>query len=270
MDLTSEFDRFEQQAWEEAGEAYRRGFSSLTDAVIPHLLGALAVGSGTRVLDVACGPGALTAEASRRGAAACGLDFAESMLSVARTLHPGIDVRVGDAHALPFPDQSFDAVAMNFGALHLSDPTRAFREAHRVLGPGGRYGFTVWDSPERSKGFEVILGAIRKAGEPDIPLPPGPPFFKYSDAEMATSDLREAGFKAVRVERISLIWNLPDSMTFFTTFLHGTARTGAVLRAQSDAQREAIRSVAQELLAPYKKSGGIEIPMQVVIAVGER
>lgn len=270
MELTSEFDRFEHHAWEGASEAYRHGFSALTDAVIPHLLAALAVGPSTRLLDVACGPGTLAAEAMKRGAAACGLDFAESMLTIARKLHPGIDVRAGDAHALPFTDQSFDAVAMNFGVLHLSDPMRAFREAHRVLVPGGRYGFTVWDSPERSKGFEVILGAIRKGGEPNIPLPPGPPFFKYSDPEVAKSDLERAGFEAVRVERISRVWTLPDPTTFFNTFLHGTARTGAILRAQSDSQREAIRLVAEELLTPYKKNGGIEIPMGVVMAVGER
>src|SRR5207247_2111000 len=76
--------------------------------------------AGVRLLDVACGPGFITAAAAARGADPIGLDFSPAMIALARRLHPSIAFRDGDAEALPFDDRSFDAVVMNFGLLHLA------------------------------------------------------------------------------------------------------------------------------------------------------
>jgi len=63
-------------------------------------------------------------------------------------------------------------------------------EALRVLRPGGGYAFTVWAKPEEAVGFGIILDAVRKHGNPDVPLPPGPPIFRFSDASECDNVLR--------------------------------------------------------------------------------
>jgi len=70
------------------------------------------------------------------------------MLEVARTkFQPGeqVDFRPADATALPFPDGTFDAVVCQFGVMFFPNKDRCYQEVHRVLAPGGRYLFSVWD-----------------------------------------------------------------------------------------------------------------------------
>ncbi|RJP52904.1 MAG: methyltransferase domain-containing protein [Anaerolineaceae bacterium] len=104
---------------------------------------------GERVLDVACGTGILAREVlSRTGAAefVTGLDPSAGMLEVAKDLAPGVEWRQGVAESLPFPDASFDVVVSQFGLMFFNDRSEALRQALRVLRPGGRMAFAVWDS----------------------------------------------------------------------------------------------------------------------------
>src|SRR5262249_11743014 len=89
---------------------------------------------------------------------------------------PSIDFRPGDAEALPFPDRRFDAVVMSFGLLHLGRPDQALAEAHRVLRPHGRIGFTVWAKPDEAVAVGIILPAIGRHERLHPPLlqPRGP------------------------------------------------------------------------------------------------
>src|SRR5262245_21731330 len=174
------FHDFERDGWERAAEYYAAAFGDVTGQIAAPLLDAVGAGKGARVLDVATGPGFVAAAAANRGATVTGLDFSPAMIVAARGLHPGITFREGDAEALPFDDASFDAVVMNFGLLHLARPESAIAEAHRVLRPGGRYAFTVWAPPDQAVGFGMALKAIETFGRTDVPLPEGPPFFRFS------------------------------------------------------------------------------------------
>jgi ubiquinone/menaquinone biosynthesis C-methylase UbiE len=96
------------------------------------------VRTGTRVLEVGCGPGrAAAALASRHGAAVTGVDAWPEMLAAARDFVPdGVELVEGRAEALPFADGTFDAALAQF-VVHLLDRPRAFAEVHRVLREDG-------------------------------------------------------------------------------------------------------------------------------------
>jgi ubiquinone/menaquinone biosynthesis C-methylase UbiE len=158
--MDAAFHDFEQQGWERAADYYGDAFGSLTSQTIPSLLGAVGAGAGMRLLDVASGPGYVAAAAAELGVSAVGVDFSSEMVALSGLRYPSITFVEGDAEALAFPDRSFDAVAINFGVLHLARPDAALSEARRVLVPGGRCAFTVWATPDISVGFGIVLKAI--------------------------------------------------------------------------------------------------------------
>ena len=110
----------------------------------------LGVGAGDRLLDVACGAGLAVELAAVRGATCAGIDASPRLIAVARDRLPDADLRVGDMHALPWDDATFDVVT-SFRGIWGTTPD-AVAEARRVLEPGGRLGITVWGHIKRSPG----------------------------------------------------------------------------------------------------------------------
>jgi SAM-dependent methyltransferase len=262
----SAFHAFERAGWENIPGAYHDGFGTLTVQAIGPLLDAAGVGFGISVLDVATGPGYVAAAAARRGAKVVGVDFSAGMLAAARRQHPGIDFQPGDAEALPFPGPSFDAVVMSFGLLHLGRPDQALAEAHRVLRAGGRVGFTVWAKPEEAVAFGIVLRAIERHGRLDVPLPPGPPFFRFSDPEESRRTLLRVGFTAPAVVVVPQVWRLGSPDALFHVMRDGTVRTAGLLRAQTREAQDAIRAEVREAVRPYQRGTGVELPMPAVLA----
>ena len=153
-----------------------------------------------RVLDVACGPGHLSAAAARRGAHPVGIDLSDGMLAQARRANPGLEFRSGDAEQLPFADGAFRC---RLRRLRLQPPTQPGARRGRG-GPGGEIGGTVaisvWDHPERTRLIGLLGDAIEAAGaDRDAGRPPGPDSFRFAtDSELARL-LSGAGLDDVRV-----------------------------------------------------------------------
>jgi SAM-dependent methyltransferase len=264
------FHDFEQSGWQRAAAQYADTFGTLTVQASEPLLDAAAVVSATRLLDVASGPGYVAAAAAARGATVLGLDFSTVMVEDAQRRYPAVFFQEGDAEALPFDDRRFDAVVMNFGLLHLARPESAIDEAFRVLAPGGRYAFTVWARPEEAVGFGVVLRAMETHGTTKVGLPEGPPFFRYSEAGESRAALSRAGFTAVAVRTLPLVWQLPSADALFEAALHGGVRTSAALRAQTPEALAAIRRAVLAALQPYAAGTGVAVPMPVVLASGTK
>ena len=262
----NEFHDFEQAGWERAAAHYGDAFGALTIQTADALLDAAGVVCGTRLLDVASGPGFIAGAAADRGAQVIGLDFARAMVDAARTRYPAMAFREGDAEALPFEDASFDAVVMNFGMLHLARPDAAIAEARRVLRPGGSYAFTVWAGPDKAVGFGMTLRAIEALGDMGVPLPEGPPFFRFADAAATTQTLEAAGFSNVEVRPLPVAWRLASPDAVFDAMSRGGVRTAAILRAQTPAALEAIRAAVRREVDGYASGGGFVIPMPAILA----
>lgn len=260
------FHLFERDGWERVPEEYDHAFGALTAAAVGPLLDAAAVHQDVRVLDVATGPGYAAAAATRRGATPVGIDFSHAMVERARMRHPEIEFLTGDAEELPFEDASFDAVVTNFGLLHLSRPERALAESHRVLRPGGRLAFTVWCGPDEAVGFGIVLRAVDAHGTPDVQLPPGPPFFRFSDLDQCVQSLTAAGFESPRARKCRLEWRLPSPDSLFEYMYGATVRTAGLLRAQPTGVLDEIRAAILAEAARYRRGDAVRIPMPAVVA----
>jgi ubiquinone/menaquinone biosynthesis C-methylase UbiE len=262
------FREFEHSGWQGIPQRYHQAFGELTTQSIEPLLDTAGVQNGTKVIDIATGPGYVAAAAARRGASVIGVDFSATMIAEARRRNRDIEFREGDAEQLAFGNGLFEAAVVNFGILHLARPDQALAEACRVLRPGGRFGFTVWAKPEEAVGFRIVLGAIAKHGNLNVPLPEGPPFFRFSEPGECIRSLLTVGFQSPEVIKVPQVWPLPSIDSLFEFMKDSTVRTAGLLQAQKPDALEKIRDAIREELKPYQKRNAVELPMPAILSSG--
>jgi ubiquinone/menaquinone biosynthesis C-methylase UbiE len=257
------FTRFEHEGWERVANRYDSVWASLTRQFIPLLLDAVEISHGMSVLDVACGPGYVAAAARELGASATGIDFARKMVAIAREMFPGILFVEGDAQDLPFARGAHDRVLLNFGLLHLARPEKSCAEAFRVLKPGGKFGFTVWASPSQNPGAKIVQDALDAEADCTIELPPGPPYFLYTNREECRKILEEVGFdgSSFRFQSKVVEWKIPSAGYLFEAERDAGVRTAGLLARQSPARLKAISQAIEEGVRRYTRAGGFSVPM---------
>ncbi|MGH2472708.1 MAG: class I SAM-dependent methyltransferase [Candidatus Limnocylindria bacterium] len=135
----------------------------------PQLADFASVRSGQRVIDVGCGPGALTGElVDRLGATnVFAVDPSEPFVAAARERFPTVDVRLAAAERLPFPDNAFDAALAQLVVHFMSDPVAGLREMARVVRSNGVIAACVWDHAGGSGPLSVFWRAAREL-DPDV------------------------------------------------------------------------------------------------------
>ena len=130
-----------------AAEAYDRFMGRYSVRLSAPFADLAGVAAGQDVIDVGCGPGALTAElVARVGASSvAAVDPSEPFVEAARQRNPGVDVRRAPAEALPFPDDAFDAALAQLVVHFMRDPVAGLAEMRRVTRLGGVVAACVWD-----------------------------------------------------------------------------------------------------------------------------
>jgi ubiquinone/menaquinone biosynthesis C-methylase UbiE len=180
------------------------------------------------VLETAAGSGVVPRALARRlskDARYVVTDLNQPMLDHAASKQPddqAIEWLRADALDLPFADDEFDAVVCQFGAMFFPDRTRGYAEARRVLKPGGRYIFSVWDRIENNELADIVT---REAG---AVFPDNPPRFLartphgYHDPEVIHADLRRSGFSDITIEMSEEKSLAPSAGVAAKAYCHGT------------------------------------------------
>ena len=140
-------DKTRPVSFDVAATSYDRFMGRYSVRLSAQLADLAGVTGGQTVLDVGCGPGALTRELVWRvgPAAVAAVDPSAPFVEAARSRNPGVDVRQASAEALPFEDGSFDAVLAQLVVHFMADPVAGLSEMRRVARPGGVVAACVWD-----------------------------------------------------------------------------------------------------------------------------
>lgn len=228
----------------------------------------LKVPAGGHALELACGTGIATRAATGflpPDAAIIATDLNESMVNVARrhAADPRVTFTVADAQALGFPDRSFDVVFCQFGVMFFPDKPRAMREARRVLAPGGRYVFSVWDSLEHNPMTATVhatLARLFPASPPDFYNTP----FGWFDRGEIERSVRAAGFDRVSIEAVTFPSVAPSADDAARGLVEGTP-VAAQLKDRGVTDAEPVRRAVAEALAAEHGREPCRAPMRALV-----
>jgi SAM-dependent methyltransferase len=209
--------------------------------------------SGERVLDVACGNGNATLAAARRFARVTGIDYVPELLAKAelraRAEGLSVDLREGDAEALPFADGTFDVVLSTYGVMFAPDHVKAASELARVCRSGGRIGLANW-TPE---GFVGEL--LRLVGKY---VPPPPALMSpalWGKREHVAALFGDAA-SAIEVKRKDFMFRYESAAHFIDVFRSFYGPTHKAFAAIDEARRASLTADLVSLLQKYDRGGG--------------
>lgn len=227
---------------------------------------------GRRILDVACGTGAVARVAADRvgeGGRVVGVDVNRAMLRVARVRLPGLEWREGSVLALPFDDGDFDVVFCQLGLQFFPDRPTALREMRRVLAPGGRFGASVYSSIERNPAADALSRSL------DRHLGAGASRAKRHEHSLAdraelAALVATAGFARPCVETVTQTVRFASAEEWVRIQFAATP-LAALLEGRVRSERERLVALVGAdvgaSLAPFVQDGCLGFPQEVHVAV---
>jgi ubiquinone/menaquinone biosynthesis C-methylase UbiE len=224
------------------------------------------------VLETAAGSGVVTRAVAPKlppSASYVVTDLNQPMLDYAATRQPAdprISWRKADALALPFEDATFDLVFCQFGVMFFPDRQSGYREARRVLKPGGCFLFNVWDRIEENVFANDVTNALAEF------FPDDPPRFMartphgYHDTALIRADLEQAGFSSVTIETRAEQSRAPSPRHAAIAYCQGTPLRNEI-EARGAEKLEAATDYAASAITARHGSGEIAAKIQAHVIV---
>jgi ubiquinone/menaquinone biosynthesis C-methylase UbiE len=228
----------------DAYDRFMGRYSALLSAQMADLAG---VERGQRVLDVGCGPGALTAElVARVGPSAVNaVDPSEPFVAAVRARHPSVDARVASAEALPFEDRTFDAALAQLVVHFMKDPVAGLSEMRRVTRADGVVAACVWDEEQNpTSPFWRAVREVDAAFERQTDRP------GTREGQLGQLFAR-AGLRDVQSTSVRASLEHPTFEAWWQPFELGVGPTGAYLAGVDEGRRTAIRERTRALVPRF-------------------
>jgi SAM-dependent methyltransferase len=224
VEAAEAWDGHEGAHWAEHADRYER--SSVRHR--PHLINASIIGSGDRVLDVGCGAGLSTIDASQLASdgSALGLDLSSQMLARARERAAAegvgnVTFEQGDAQVHPLEPGAADVAISLYGAMFFGDPVAAFTNIAGGLRPGGRLALLAWRDLAQNEWLMTVRGALALGRDLPTPPPDAPTPFSLADPDRVQARLTAAGFGDIELtpvdEPADLGADADDAFAWFST-----------------------------------------------------
>jgi SAM-dependent methyltransferase len=247
-------DRFARVSFEVSADAYLRFMGQYSEPLAPRFADLAGIGAGQRVLDVGCGPGALTAELVNRAGAASvtAAEPSASFAAAVRERLPGVEVRQSAAEQLPFPDGAFDAALAQLVVHFMADPVQGLREMRRVTRPDGMVAACVWDHAGGRGPLAAFWSAVRQL-DPAAGDESGLAGVREGDLARLFS---QAGLDRASVTTLTVRVRHASFDHWWQPFTLGVGPAGAYVASLTPDHRAALREQCRRLLPA---AGPVEI-----------
>ena len=230
-----------------AADAYDRFMGRYSAPLAPLMADYARVAPGQRVVDVGCGPGALTTELVQRvgpeGVSA--VDPSEPFVAAAKERHPGVDVRLASAEQLPFADDAFDSSLAQLVVHFMADPVKGLEEMRRVTRPGGVVAACVWD---HAGGTGPLSPFWEAAHSLDANVADESQLAGSREGHLAEL-FEQAGLADVEDTALSVTLELASFDDWWAPFTAGVGPAGAYVASLDPEQRARLRELCRDKFA---------------------
>jgi SAM-dependent methyltransferase len=231
-----------------AADAYDRFMGRYSVPLAPQLADFAGIDAGRRVLDVGCGPGALTRELVERvGADAVeAVDPSETFVAAARERNPGVTVQRATAEQLPFADDTFDAALAQLVVHFMADPVAGLEEMRRVTRADGVVAACVWDHAGGSGPLTAFWQAAHGMGD-DVNDESG---LAGARQGHLTELFESAGLQGVEEDSIAVTVEHPSFEEWWEPFTLGVGPAGSYAASLPEERRAELRERCRDVLPP--------------------
>ena len=268
-----------REAWERAAAGWGNRAERIREWGMPvsvAMIDGVGLQPGQRVLELAAGPGdtgLMAAELVRPGGTLISSDGAEAMLAVARerAAQAGVDnveFRQLELEWIDLETASVDAVLCRWGIMLIVDREAAAQEMRRVLKPGGRAAFAVWDVPARNPWATIPGQAMIALGHSERPDPNAPGMFALAEDGQLAELLESAGFVDVEVTAVVLDREYARAQDFIDETIEVSPMWGKVYAQLDDAQRRELSEAVIGALGDFTAAdGAVSLPGSSLVAI---